>query len=233
MRKLIKFLCLSINSFVFLYAASITNLSADKNKYNKGNTAHITYSIDDKYRYKLRFQAYDSANNLMSPDNFSATEFGKISFVIPRNYNQNKITINLTLMDKKGNIKSKKLILNVNQTMLLNKERRILSGDDGYTSISLPFTFHGYNVIYPNENGYITFTGGAYQWSGYVRAYNPMIWTSSSDLMTNVYITEWSNKVKIRWQGGYYPGWHGSFSSWVILYSDGRIYQSSGGYYGF
>ena len=231
--RLKKFQWFFISSISFLYSASITGFSADKNIYNRGDVANLSYSISDIYKYKLRFRAYDTKGNLLSPSNFSAVQFGKISYIIPKNYYQNYITINLTLMDAKGNVVSKNLVLHVNNTVLLRKEYRILSGDDAYTSLTLPFSFHGYRVIYPNENGYITFKYGSTRFWDYVRAFNPMIWTSSRDLMTNVYVTIWNDKVKIRWSGGYFPNWHGSFNSWVILYKDGRIEQSSGGYYGF
>ena len=233
MKKSIKFLCLSIINSSFLYAASITSFTSDKTNYIKGNEVNLTYSIDDTNKYKLRFKAYDKNGNELSPD-FSAVKFGELTYIIPSDYNQDKLKLTLTLIEDDNNIiDNKSLILNVNQSRLIASRYKLGGGDDSYFSLSLPFSFHGYTTIYPNENGYITFSSGSSKYNGYVKAFNPMIWTSSSDLMTNIYVTKWSDKVKIEWEGGYFPNWHGSFSSWVILHKDGTIEQSSGDNYGF
>jgi len=233
MKTLRKFLWFFISS-IALYAAQINSLSSDKNIYNPSNTVYIRYNVNDLHKYKLKFTAFDTDNQIISPNNFSAVKYGEVSFIIPKTYKKKNIKINLKLIDIKNNIvrDSKDLILNINLNICKPEYTLLNYGDDSYTSLNLPFSFHGYRTIYPNTNGYITFFGGTWKYCCYVRKFNPMIWTSSSDLITSVHVTICTNKVKIRWSGRFYTSSTG-FSSWVILNRDGTIEQSSGGSYGF
>lgn len=233
MKKLKIFLWLFISS-ITVYASSIDSFTSDKSSYLKGKIAILNYKISDPLKYKLRFRAFDANGNIISPANFSAVEFGTTDFIIPNDYtNDTTIKIELDLLDPTvGLVDSRTLTFDV-KANICQPSYKLISGDDSYQSLPIPFSFHGYTTIYPNENGYITFNKGEEEYRDYVKAFSPMIWTSSSDLMTNVYVTKCSNYVEIKWEGGYYPYWHGSFSSWVKLYKDGHIEQASGGYYGF
>ncbi|WP_456469985.1 hypothetical protein [Caminibacter sp.] len=94
-----------------MYSSSITSISSDKTSYKKGDTAYITYTVNDNNKYKLKFQAYDPNNNIISPNNFSAVEFGKTAFVIPNNYKYGYVKVKLVLEDNIDNtIKDKKEI---------------------------------------------------------------------------------------------------------------------------
>ena len=98
MKKLKIFLWFFISN-IYLFAASISSVSIDKDTYLIGDTVDIHYSIDDNYRYKVKFTAIGADNKILAP-NFSATALGETFYVIPYTYIFDNLTIRLELIDK-------------------------------------------------------------------------------------------------------------------------------------
>ena len=144
------FLWFFINS---LFAASISSLKSDKNLYNLGDVAQINYSINDMYRYKLKFTAFDINGHKISPLNFSAVSLGKISFIIPSNYLYDKLKISLDLIDKNGVVDSKNIILNI-----LNFEDIYINSTVFYYGAGKR-SFKLYDKTLPNATYTISFDG--------------------------------------------------------------------------
>jgi hypothetical protein len=107
----------------------------------------------------------------------------------------------------------------------------LLSGDDRYTSYTLPFDFpfycENYTTIYVCTNGYITLDSG-------LSSYNPasyfldrlMIAVMGEDLVTTIYVTEYSDHVTILWYGRPYGMYPDRNLMLVRLYDNGDIYMS-------
>lgn len=107
----------------------------------------------------------------------------------------------------------------------------LFSGDDTYASYTLPFDFpfYGstYDTIYVGSNGYITLDYGltTYRPGDYFLEH-PMIAVMGEDLVSTVYVTEYSNYVTIMWYGrpwGMYPD---RDLMLVRLYDNGDIFMS-------
>jgi hypothetical protein len=107
----------------------------------------------------------------------------------------------------------------------------LISGDDTYTSYTLPFDFpfycENYTTIYVCTNGYITLDYG-------LSSYNPasyfldrlMIAVMGEDLVSTVYVTEYSDHVTILWYGRLYGMGSDRDLMLVRLYDNGDIYMS-------